>query len=76
MISGRECVAELKKIDRLADVPVIVYTTSSFDKDIEDLKKMGVNHYLVKPRSFSALATILKTLFTRKELPFLLTSEV
>ncbi|MCO6147475.1 response regulator [Flavobacterium sp. NRK1] len=76
MISGRECVAELKKIDRLADVPVIVYTTSSFDKDIEDLKKMGVNHYLVKPRSFSALATILKTLFTKKELPFLLTSEL
>ncbi len=76
MVSGRECLAELKKVDRLANVPIIVYTTSSFHKDVEELKNLGATHYLVKPSSFSALTAMLTDLFTKKELPFFLTAEV
>ncbi|MFD2600745.1 response regulator [Flavobacterium suzhouense] len=70
MISGKECVEAFKKIYRLADVPVIVYTTSSHPKDVEDIKNAGADHYLVKPNSFSALVGILEELLTKKELPF------
>lgn len=73
MVSGRECVAALRKIDRLALVPVIVYTTSSFAKDIEDVKMLGASHYLIKPSSFSALVAALEKLFAAEgSLPFLL----
>ena len=70
MISGRECVKAFNTIERLADVPIIVYTTSSNSKDIEDIKNAGADHYLVKPNSFSALVVILEQLLTKKGLPF------
>ena len=73
MVSGRECVVALRKIDRLAHVPIIVYTTSSFGKDIEDVKALGATHYLIKPSSFTALVAALEKIFaTETILPFLI----
>ncbi len=72
LVSGRECVVALKKMERLAQVPIIVYSTSSFERDIEDLKKLGASHYLVKPTSFNALVAALKKLFASNNLPFLI----
>jgi len=70
LVSGRECVAAFKKVERFADVPIIVYTTSSFEKDVEDLKNLGATHYLVKPTSFTTLVTLLEKIFSEKDLPF------
>lgn len=70
MISGKEVLAALKKIDRLKEVPIIAYTTSSLKKDVEDVKKLGAAHYLVKPTSFGALTSILTDIFNDKDLPF------
>lgn len=72
MISGKECVAAFKKVDRLAGVPIIVYTTSAYNKDVEDIKNLGASHYLVKPTSFSTLVALLKNIFSGKEVPFYL----
>jgi CheY-like chemotaxis protein len=73
LVSGREVVAAFKQIDRFANVPIIVYTTSSAEKDIADIKALGASHYMVKPPSFASLVTVLNDLFAQKELPFLLT---
>jgi len=72
MVSGRDVVEAFKNIDRFKNVSIIVYTTSSLEKDITELKEMGVTHYLVKPTSFSALVGILSNLFAHKEMPFFL----
>ncbi len=50
-LSGQKCLEEIKKEDRLAAVPVIVYTTS---RDVDEsiaLKKMGAAHFMSKPTS-------------------------
>lgn len=70
LVSGRECVAAIKNISRLKNVPVIVYTTSSHEKDVEDIKNSGATHYLVKPTRFSALVALLVDIFTENDLPF------
>ena len=72
LVSGRECLVALKKVKRFAGVPVIVYTTSSHSKDIDDMLHLGADHYLIKPTSLTALVGLLTNIFTEKELPFLL----
>lgn len=50
-LSGKYCLSEIKKDNRLASVPVIVYTTSrEVDESIE-LKKLGAAHFMSKPTS-------------------------
>jgi CheY-like chemotaxis protein len=60
---GRECLAEIKKIDRLEDVPVIIYSTSSDPRDVVETKQLGAAEYIVKPSSVSTLSELLKGIF-------------
>jgi len=73
MVSGRDCLSALKKVKRFEGVPIIVYTTSSHSTDINDTKKLGADHYLVKPTSIVVLSQLLNDVFTKNDLPFLLT---
>lgn len=75
LMSGKECLSALKK-SRLATVPIIVYTTSSNCKDVEETKKLGAAHYLVKPTSITALTEILSNIFSAAALPYYLHTEV
>ncbi|EJL61632.1 response regulator [Flavobacterium sp. CF136] len=62
-MDGRSCLKELRKISKLRDVPVIMFTTSSYSKDIEDTLKLGASHYLIKPSSLNGLVEILISFF-------------
>lgn len=48
-IDGREVLSSMKSNDKLKHIPVIVMTTSSDERDIDDCYKMGANTYIVKP---------------------------
>lgn len=74
LMSGKDCLRVLKK-SRFSRVPVIVYTTSSNAKDIEETQKLGATHYLVKPTSISNLSRILNNLFDEEKLPYYICSE-
>ncbi len=51
-MSGRECLIDLKKNPRLANIPVIIYSTSKLKTDIDEVYKLGAVHFLTKPNSF------------------------
>jgi CheY-like chemotaxis protein len=55
LMNGMQCLQELKKIPAMNKVPVIIYSTSSYKKDIEKAKLAGATDYIVKPFSFSEL---------------------
>jgi DNA-binding NtrC family response regulator len=74
LMSGRDCLQAIKR-SRLASIPVIVYTTSSNFKDIEDTQQLGASHYLVKPTSVSRLSTMLTGIFNSGALPYFLTAD-
>jgi CheY-like chemotaxis protein len=57
--SGIECLIEIKQMQFLNDLTVVIYSTSSSEKDIEDTFLNGANIYLKKP---SDLAVLRKTL--------------
>lgn len=56
--SGMECLAEIRKDKRFKDIPVIIYSTSSSMKDINDTFDKGANLYVKKPNSFNELQQI------------------
>lgn len=50
-LTGRQCLEEIKRDDRLKPVPVIVYTTSRDVRESVELKMMGAAHFMSKPVS-------------------------
>jgi CheY-like chemotaxis protein len=50
-LSGEECLLEIKKEAWLADIPVIVYTTSRDVRESVRLKQLGAAHFMSKPVS-------------------------
>ncbi|WP_346317545.1 response regulator [Chitinophaga sp. YIM B06452] len=62
-MTGRDCLNAIKSNPLLADIPVVIYSTSSDPKDIQDTKAMGAADYVVKQYSISSLKEILKRYF-------------
>jgi DNA-binding NtrC family response regulator len=48
-LSGKKCLSEIKKDERLKNIPVIIYTTSKDVKESRELKEMGAFHFISKP---------------------------
>ncbi|MEO6758878.1 MAG: response regulator [Saprospiraceae bacterium] len=51
-MNGKQCLIELKKAIGLADVPVIIYTTSKREADIEETRSLGAVYFITKPAAF------------------------
>ena len=52
---GREVLAEIKAEHGLADIPVVVLTTSADQRDVEACYQAGANSYVQKPVDLDAL---------------------
>lgn len=57
--SGLECLAEIRKDERLRDITVAIYSTSSIAATIEQAFILGSNVYIKKPNEFDDLKKIL-----------------
>ena len=58
-MGGKECLVALKKDARLKNIPVIMYTTSSQSKDIEETMLKGAVCFITKPTNLKELRSIL-----------------
>lgn len=74
-MSGKECLESIKNNSRFTNTPVIMYTTSSYGRDVDETKKIGASHFLVKPSGISSLTKLLSDILKRKDLPYLLECE-
>ncbi len=57
---GRDFVATVKSDPRLRQVPVVVFTTSSSETDVNKLYQLHVNGYLVKPADQNAVSDLVE----------------
>ncbi|MBW8324458.1 MAG: response regulator [Prolixibacteraceae bacterium] len=62
--NGMDCLRELKRIDYLKDIAVVIYSTSASDVDIEETFVQGANVYLKKPNDFNTLRKTLEAVIT------------
>jgi CheY-like chemotaxis protein len=58
-VNGKQCLAELKRTAELKHIPVIIYSTSSEKRDMEETARLGAAHFLTKPNKFDELCRAL-----------------
>jgi len=63
-MNGRQCLLELKRTPALKDIPVVIYSTSSNKKEMQQVMQMGAFHFLVKDISLKLLAQELSIIMT------------
>lgn len=61
-MGGKECLKELKSDSQLRHIPVIMYTTSSQSKDIEETMMKGAVCFITKPANMKDLRNILSSI--------------
>ena len=59
---GRAVLAEIKKDADLKDIPVVVLTTSSDERDVEACYQAGANSYVQKPMDLASFITSIQRL--------------
>jgi CheY-like chemotaxis protein len=54
-LSGRQCLLILKQTPSFQHIPVIIRSTTSNPKEIEEISKLGASYFLIKRESFEEL---------------------
>jgi CheY-like chemotaxis protein len=62
-MNGKQCLSQLKKDERLAPIPVIIYSTSRLQAEREETKELGAKGFLTKPNSAKQLKKELESIF-------------
>ena len=61
-MSGKECLIRLREIERLKNVPIIIYSAI---KDFEELASYGATHCITKQNSINDLVKVLSGIIKR-----------
>jgi len=61
-MDGREVLAEIKADERLRQIPVLVFTVSSAEKDILEAYDLHANAFITKPIDLDEFITVVKSL--------------
>ncbi|SIO54688.1 response regulator [Chitinophaga niabensis] len=62
-MGGKDCLAAIRNIPHLSDIPVIIYSTSSDPRDITETRSLGASDYIVKQFDINSLKDILAQYF-------------
>ena len=66
--NGRRCLVEIKANERLKDIPLIIYTTSTDVKESAELKNLGATHFISKPHSPDEVYYILSVVLEEQDI--------
>ena len=64
-LNGKQCLILIKKMERLRDVPVIIFSTTRQFHEAEETKKLGAALFLTKPSSFTELKNNLSLILSK-----------
>lgn len=68
-ISGKEILYFIKSNPQLKTIPVAIFSSSAYDKDINDAKSLNADYYFQKPADlthyFQVIESILQTLTSK-----------
>lgn len=63
VMSGQEFLVEIKKREKLKDIPVIIFSTTSHTHTIEATKQLGAHDFITKPDKYDELINLLTKFF-------------
>ncbi|WP_432671737.1 response regulator [Flavobacterium sp. SM2513] len=67
--SGFECLSEIKLIENLKQLPVIIFSTSFDTKVIDSLYANGASYYIRKPGEFDTLKKVINEAISLVDTP-------
>ncbi|HRI60865.1 MAG TPA: response regulator [Saprospiraceae bacterium] len=65
-LNGYQFLSAIKKRKNLCHIPVIIYTTSRYESDKEETKRLGAAHFISKPCSLEEICAQLRFALSRK----------
>lgn len=65
-MSGKQCLEEIRKDERLKDIPVFIYTTSDDVEDTQQLTESGATHFVTKPSNPEEIYYLISMVLTEK----------
>jgi CheY-like chemotaxis protein len=63
VMDGKECLKEIRTRIHLNKIPVIIFSTSSAERDREETRQLGASAFITKPPLVSTLAEKLSEVF-------------
>ena len=60
-LNGKILLERLKKVQRIKDVPVVIYSTSNYPGDIITCRELGAAGYIIKPNGYNAIVRVLRS---------------
>jgi CheY-like chemotaxis protein len=63
-MNGRQFLIEIKKHDKLKSIPVVIYSTSSEERDRSETQTLGASAFITKPPYLSELIKTLDAFFS------------
>ena len=48
-MSGKQFLRVIKSIDSLKHIPIVIYSSSDWEKDVAETMSLGASHYITKP---------------------------
>ena len=82
--NGFECLSDIKRHDKLKDLPVVMFSTSNVQDKINILFKTGADVYIHKPSNFAQLVQVIhhalplaaENIFSNGKLKYILNAAV
>lgn len=68
IMNGKECLAEIKKISKVSEIPVIIYSTTLNEQIIYDTLQLGAFDHIEKPTNLDTLNKYLCRIFQMGEM--------
>jgi len=60
IMNGTEFLQKIKTIDRLKDIPVVIFSTTSDERATQHVKRLGAMDFITKPDKIKDWRTVLK----------------
>ena len=67
-VNGFECLYQIKNDDSLAQIPIVIFSTSNDPRDRETTQKMGASLFFSKPNEFGELKSKLARILHLQDL--------
>jgi CheY-like chemotaxis protein len=62
VMDGKEFLKNIKRIENLRDIPVIIFSTTSNTQMLAETEALGATGYYTKPHSFEKLVSLLSSI--------------
>ena len=66
LINGYEIIKQLKSLEALKNIPIIIYSDKCDEKCVEKCFELGVSYHIKKARSFTWLSSAMENIFNHE----------